>query len=107
MFDGSKILRFAAATLALLTLTSLASGAEDKKDREPRPAGVPVLWRAPDDLPARDLFLGPGGEEMRPDLRRITFVKEETGGYSKKYRVKDASGRVWVAKLGKEAQAET
>ena len=24
---------------------------------------------------------------MRPDLRRITFIKEEKGGYSKKYRV--------------------
>jgi len=44
---------------------------------------------------------------MRPDLRRITFLKEEKGGYSKKYRVRDASGREWVAKIGKEAQSET
>ncbi|MCA1577618.1 MAG: hypothetical protein LC794_09690 [Acidobacteria bacterium] len=44
---------------------------------------------------------------MKPDLSRITFVKEETGGYSKKYRVKDGKGRVWVAKIGKEAQSET
>lgn len=44
---------------------------------------------------------------MRPDLRRLTFVKEDKGGYSKKYRVRDASGREWVAKLGKEAQSET
>ncbi len=107
MLDRSKTLRLVATALALLMLCSLASGAEDKKDRQPRPAGVPVLWRAPDDLPARDLFLGPGGEEMKPDLSRVTFVKEETGGYSKKFRVKDAAGRVWVAKLGKEAQAET
>ena len=107
MLDSSKILRLAAATLALLMLSSLAAGAEDKKEKEPRPAGVPVLWKAPDDLPARDLFLGPGGEGMKPDLRRVTFLKEETGGYSKKYRVRDAAGRVWVAKLGKEAQAET
>jgi hypothetical protein len=107
MLDRSKTLSVAAATLALLILSSLAAGAENKKEKEPRPAGVPVLWRAPDDLPARDLFLGPGGEEMRPDMSRITFVKEETGGYSKKFRVKDAAGRVWVAKLGKEAQAET
>ena len=44
---------------------------------------------------------------MRPDLRRITFLKEEKGGYSKKYRVRDASGREWVVKIGKEAQSET
>ena len=107
MLERSKTVRFAAAALALLMLCLLAAGAEDKKDKEPRPAGVPVLWRAPDDLPARDLFLGPGGREMRPDLSRVTLVKEETGGYSKKYRVRDGQGRVWVAKLGKEAQAET
>ena len=40
-------------------------------------------------------------------MSRVTFVKEETGGYSKKFRVRDGAGRVWVAKLGKEAQAET
>ena len=107
MLDRSQTIRFAAAALALLMLSPLAAGAEDKKNKEPRPAGVPVLWRAPDDLPARDLFIGPGGAEMRPDLSRVTFVKEETGGYSKKFRVRDAKGRVWVAKLGKEAQPET
>jgi hypothetical protein len=107
MLDRSQTIRFAAAALALLMLSPLAAGAEDKKNKEPRPAGSPVLWRAPHDLPARDLFLGPGGAEMRPDLSRVTFVKEETGGYSKKFRVRDAKGRVWVAKLGKEAQPET
>src|SRR6185295_10607813 len=56
---------------------------------------------------SRDLFLGPGGAAMRPDVRRLTFIKEEKGGYSKKYRVRDASGREWVVKIGKEAQSET
>jgi hypothetical protein len=106
MLDSIKTLSFAAAALALLILSSLAAGAEDEKNRGPRPAGVPVLWRAPDDLPARDLFLGPGGEEMRP-VAPFTFIEEEKGGFSKKYRVRDSRGRVWVAKLGKEAQAET
>jgi hypothetical protein len=65
------------------------------------------MWQRPANIKARDLFLGPGGPEMRPDLRRITFVEEDKGGYSKKYRVRDASGREWSAKIGKEAQAET
>jgi hypothetical protein len=77
----------------------------DKK--KPIPSGTPVLWRRPTDINQRDLFLGPGGDSMRPDLRRLTFIKEEKGGYSKKYRVRDASGREWVVKVGNEAQSET
>ena len=107
MFEHSKTLKLAAAALVLFGIVSHARAAQDKKDKKPAPAGTPVLWRAPSDITTRDLFDGPGGEEMRPDLSRVTFVKEETGGYSKKYRVRDGAGRVWVAKLGKEAQAET
>lgn len=82
------------------------SAQKEKKKKEP-PTGTPVLWREPTDISSRDLLLGPGGEQMKPDLSKVTFIKEETGGYSKKYRVKDARGRVWVAKIGKEAQSET
>jgi hypothetical protein len=97
------------ATVFLITaaLWPAAVAQDERKRKEPASAGVPVLWRAPVDLPARDLFHGPGGERMRPDLRRVTFIKQETGGYSTKYRVRDGSGREWVAKVGKEAQSET
>jgi len=71
------------------------------------PPGTPVLWRDHGDVSTLDLFNGPGGEEMKPELSSLTFIKEETGGYSKKYRVRDGKGRVWVAKIGKEAQPET
>lgn len=81
--------------------------AQQKKKKDQAQQGTAVLWRRPADISSRDLFLGPGGARMRPDLRRITFLKEEKGGYSKKYRVRDASGREWVAKIGKEAQSET
>lgn len=78
-----------------------------QKKTKQTPRGTPVMWQRPSDISSRDLFLGPGGASMRPDLRRITFIKEEKGGYSKKYRVRDASGREWVVKIGKEAQSET
>ncbi|MFL6334229.1 MAG: hypothetical protein ACJ754_13025 [Pyrinomonadaceae bacterium] len=107
MFDRSNKLKLAVAALILFSLVVHASATDDKKDEKTSPVGTPVLWRAPDDIIARDLYNGPGGEAMRPDLRRVTFVKEETGGYSKKFRVRDAAGREWVAKLGKEAQSET
>jgi hypothetical protein len=82
---------------------------EDQKQKKQKqlPQGKQILWQEPVNIESRDLLLGPGGERMKPDLSRVTFIKEEKGGYSKKYRVKDAKGRVWVAKLGKEAQSET
>lgn len=93
----------------ILSLSTVDVGvvAQSKKKKKQAPQGTPVLWERPGDISSRDLFLGPGGSGMRPDLRRITFLKEEKGGYSKKYRVRDGSGREWVAKIGKEAQAET
>jgi hypothetical protein len=43
---------------------------------------------------------------MKPDLSKVSFIAEEKGGYSKKYRVRDGSDRCWVAKIGAEAQSE-
>ena len=97
---------FVATVLLILSCATVAQSQDEKKKKEV-PQGTPVLWREPADIGNRDLLLGPGGERMKPDLSRVIFVKEEKGGYSKKYRVKDGQGRTWVAKLGKEAQSET
>jgi len=91
----------------VLSLTSIETGLAKPKKKKEALTGTPILWERPNDIGSRDLFLGPGGESMRPDVRRITFIKEEKGGYSKKYRVRDAAGHEWVAKIGKEAQSET
>src|SRR5215216_5134073 len=101
-------IRTSAATTALfLFVFPLFALAQDGPDRKkPAQAGTPVLWRARD-VELLDLYLGPGGAGMRPDLRRVTFVEEEKGGYSTKYRVRDGRGRGWVVKVGKEAQSET
>jgi hypothetical protein len=82
---------------------------KDKKDKKDKKAltGTPVMWKDPTDLESRNLILGAGGEEMKPDISQITFIEEKSGGYSKKYRVKDAKGNEWVAKIGKEAQTDT
>ena len=108
MFLQKRLRRAAALAVALVfsTSTFAAQGNSEKKNK-PAPTGTPVLWRAPDDLPARNLLLGPGGASARPDLSRVTFLKDETGGYSTKFRVRDGAGREWVAKVGKEAQSET
>lgn len=90
-----------------LSMTTFAVQKKNKKAKNVMPAGTPVMWREPADIASRDLLLGPGGDGWKPDMSRITFIKEEKGGWSKKYRVRDSVGREWVAKLGRESQSET
>lgn len=90
-----------------LSLSPRTAAQDKSKNMKAPPSGEPVLWREPSDISSRDLFLGPGGEEMKPDVTSVTFLEEETGGYSPKFRVRDGAGKVWVAKLGKESQPET
>jgi hypothetical protein len=99
--------------LALLLLmvalpVSAAAQDKDKDKKEKKPlTGTPVFWRAPENIEQRNLLLGAGGEEMKPDISRLTFIEQKTGGFSTKYRVKDAKGNEWIAKVGKEAQSDT
>lgn len=101
--------------MSLLTIFSLVvlvastcPGQAQNKDKKQKKVytGTPVLWRAPDDIESRNLLLGAGGEAMKPNFDRVTFIEVKTGGYSKKFRVKDAAGNEWVAKLSKEGQPE-
>ena len=78
---------------------------EEKKGTMPR--GTPVLWQEPTDISSRNLLLGPGGEEMKPDLKQVIWEETMPEGYSVKWRVRDASGKKWVVKVGNEAQPET
>lgn len=102
-----KRVRIAILVLVALLVPSIETGLAKSNKKKETPTGTPVLWQKPTDISSRDLLLGPGGTSMRPDLRRIRFLKEEKGGYSKKYRLRDGSGHEWVAKIGKEAQSET
>lgn len=88
-----------------MTLGAVAQDKPDKERKANAMTGTPVIWEETD-VSAADTLLGPGGEEMKPDLSKIEFIREETGGYSTKYRIRDAAGRVWVAKIGAEAQSE-
>jgi len=97
----------ALALLLIFALANFSAGQDKAKKEKVIPEGTPVMWREPVDIATRDLYLGAGGEEMKPDLSSVTLIKEEKGGYSTKYRVRDGSGREWVAKIGKEAQPET
>jgi hypothetical protein len=106
MLTQSRLRALAALTFAAFLCAAPGAATAQKKSKKPMPRGTPVLWRERE-VERLDLSAGPGGEAMRPDVRRLRVLKEEAGGFSPKYRVRDARGRVWVAKLGSEAQSET
>ena len=83
-----------------------AKGDKPKKEKQ-KPTGTPVFWRQPANVGSLNLLLGAGGEEMKPDVSKVTFVKDRPGGYSKKYEVLDAKGNRWIAKISKESQPDT
>ena len=83
-----------------------AKGDKSKKEKKV-PTGTPVFWVAPANVGSLNLLLGAGGEEMKPDISKVTFVKDRPGGYSKKYEVTDAKGNRWIAKISKESQPDT
>ena len=101
--------RMTLVILILLSISTAGFAQKDKKKKKgPPPQGTPVLWQEPVDITSRDLFQGPGGEAIKPDLSKVTFIRDQMGGgFSINYRVHDGAGKVWVAKLGKEAQPET
>ncbi|MEJ7625049.1 MAG: hypothetical protein WKF34_13730 [Pyrinomonadaceae bacterium] len=96
---------FANSILAVLMAAALVGSVTAQNNKRPM-GGPPLLWEKVN-VGRQDLYFGPGGRQNQPDLSRVTLIKEETGGHSKKYRIKDGSGNVWVAKLGDEAQSET
>jgi hypothetical protein len=100
-------LRICIIGILIIITAGYSSAPAVAQDGKRRPTGTPVLWREHRNPASLDLFWGQGGRAMRPDLRRLTFIEEEKGGYSTKYRVRDASDHVWVVKVGKEAQSET
>src|SRR5215218_1167811 len=63
---------------------------QDKRASGPDPSTNAKLWDS-GSVSGRNLLLGPGGEEMKPDVSKVTFIKEETQGHNKKYRINDAA----------------
>jgi hypothetical protein len=109
MFRQSKFraLWLALTIIALGLSTAFAVQKKSKKPKKPAPTGTPVMWREPADIATLDLLNGSGGEAGKPDVSRVTLIEKVKTGFSEKYRVRDAAGREWVAKVSREAQSET
>lgn len=101
--------RLGKLTAALILPLLLFSGASAQRIRVQKTGRVTpkaVLWE-PVNVEKRDLYLGPGGSAMQPDLSSVKFLEEDKSGHNKKWKLKDGSGHKWVAKFGREAQPET
>ncbi len=112
MFAADIYKQVAAIVIGLTMLLTASTLAQQKKSHPKSPKPIPidgkaVLWNEPTDVSSRDMYLGEGGEAMKPDLSKVTFVADETRSHSTKYRVRDGAGNEWVIKVGEEAQSET
>ena len=90
----------------LLFIISFFAGVASAQDEKAvaMPSDV-VIWE-PVDIKSRDLFRGPTSEGIVPALEKVEFLGRQHGGNNLKFRLKDANGREWVAKVADESQAE-
>jgi hypothetical protein len=87
-------------SIVLLTVTGFAQKTDGTMEAKR------VMWEAVN-ISERDVYSGPGGAQMQPDLKKSQFLGRQGGGTQLKYRLKDAAGREWVVKVGRETQSET
>src|SRR5262249_48082279 len=82
---------------------------ERKPDPNPvKPLPIDTLWHDPGEIPSLDLAFGPGGKNHAPRAdATYSFVREDLGGTSPKFYVKDQDGVEWLVKVGDEARGET
>lgn len=101
--------RFYAAYIlvaASLSPQSNSSTVQALSAAEENPDQSPVLWTDRGDIRTLDLIGGAGGREHQP-AGKFTFVKEDMGGTSPKFILRDEQGVRWKAKLGQEVKSET
>ena len=104
---ANHLLFVSIVSLLILPYPTLGQKDKDKNKNLETLSDAPVLWREPADIESRNLLLGAGGDAMKPDVSHVTFIEQKQGGFSTKYRVRDAAGNEWVAKIGSEAQPDT
>ena len=107
-WTGGPTHRGARACAAVLLLASAAcTPAARSRTPDSRPPPVEELVEANPNIAERDLFHGPGGEELVPRTDvAYRFISKDTSGINDNFEVEDPSGRRWDAKFGSEVKAE-
>ena len=62
--------------MLVLAFSAAAQEKDKNKDKDGKKplTGTPVMWKDPTDLESRNLLLGAGGEEMKPDISKVNFI---------------------------------
>jgi len=110
-----KLLLFGLLSVAALPYPSAhpaqAAFAADERKPAPdpvKPVSISALWHDPGEISSLDLAFGEGGPAHAPRSDAIySFEKEDLGGSSAKFYVKDQNGVQWLVKVGDEARGET
>jgi hypothetical protein len=90
-----------------LALAACAPAMTRSIDRPPSSREINELWTRPSNLRGQDLFYGSGGRSTVPaPTLKYRVLEFDGAGNSVGYRVEDARGREWKAKLGEEVQPE-
>jgi hypothetical protein len=109
MFLVNRFIKLVAASvLIILAAAGYGFSQEEEKKKKTEAAmmnGKPVMWEAVN-IGERDLYWGPGGQQMFPVLERAKYIGRQVGGNNPKHRLKDGAGREWVAKVADESQPE-
>ena len=92
------------AFLLMISVAAITLAQDEKAAAAAMPADV-IIWE-PVDIKSRDLFRGPTSDGIVPALNKVEFLGRQPGGNNLKFRLKDANGREWVAKVADESQAE-
>lgn len=108
MFLAKRFIKLAAISV-LIGLTAAGYGfSQEEKKKKPETImtnAKPVMWEAVN-IGERDLYWGPGGQQMFPVLEKAKYVGRQPGGNNLKHRLKDGTGREWVIKIADESQPE-
>jgi len=90
----------------LIAFAATSAISQNEKKAESTDGVRRVMWEQVN-IAERNLFWGAGGQQMQPDLKTSELLGRQEGGNNLKYRIRDASGRVWVMKIADESQPET
>jgi len=118
LVDPRVVRRFFLTLLAAAALPYLAAqsaqthwatagGAQPASDPV-NPVSIHAIWQDPGEISSLDLAFGSGGRAHAPrEDATYSFLKEDLGGSSPKFYVKDEAGVEWLVKVGDEARGET
>lgn len=102
----NRLTRVVIALMLSLDACSMSGTPGEEAALAAEPVTLSSLIEPELDIPQRNLLFGVGGRRWQPPDTPFRFVREETGGASRKLEVVDRDGVAWNVKFGVEARPE-